>query len=96
MAWSTNRAARLPGDWRTRRQTVKARANGRCQWFTGVVRCDEAGTECDHIVNNDDHSLANLQWLCAPHHHKKTLQEAAEARNKYSRKRGKEQHPGLK
>lgn len=61
-----------------------------------MIRCKEAGTECDHIVNNDDHSLGNLQWLCAPHHHAKTLQEAAEARNKYSRKRSKDQHPGLK
>lgn len=96
MVWKTNRAARLPGDWRTRRLAVKARAGGQCQWFTGPSRCQEPGSECDHVVNNDDHSLGNLQWLCAPHHHQKTLREAADARNKYSRKRGKEQHPGLK
>lgn len=96
MAWQTNRAARLPSDWRTRRLEVKARANGQCQWITEGVRCKDQGTECDHIVNNDDHSLSNLQWLCAPHHHQKTLQEAATARALRSRYRPKQQHPGLK
>lgn len=95
MTWNTNRAARLPGNWKTLRLQVKARANGQCQWLTDDVRCSEAGQECDHIINNDDHSLSNLQWLCSPHHHEKTLSEAAAAKVKRSRYREPMQHPGM-
>lgn len=95
MPWQTNRAARLPGNWKSLRLQVKARASDQCQWITEGVRCTDAGQECDHIINNDDHSLGNLQWLCASHHREKTLSEAAAARAKRSRYREPMRHPGM-
>lgn len=34
--------------------------------------CTGKGSECDHIKQGDDHSLANLQWLSGPCHARKT------------------------
>ena len=54
--------------------------------------CDGIGTDCDHIGDRRDHSLANLQWLSGPCHKAKTQREAQEARPK--RQREPEPHPG--
>lgn len=56
--------------------------------------CDGVGAECDHVIPNDDHSLANLQWLSAVCHRAKTLREAQTARGIIGRSRPSEQHPG--
>lgn len=97
MAWSTSdRRARLPADWPHLRQATKARARGICEWVDQDGRCTEQGTDCDHVVQGDDHSLANLQWLCGPHHDEKTRNENA-ARNRQTaalRRKPTEPHPG--
>jgi 5-methylcytosine-specific restriction protein A len=70
----STRRSRLPGDWERRRRSVLARDE--------ICRiCNDAlATEVDHIVPGDDHSLANLQGVCARCHAAKTRAEAAEAR----------------
>ena len=73
---SSTRGSRLPFDWHTRRTRVRDRAGGQCEHTDNGVRCTRPGTDCDHITAGDDHSLTNLQWLCAPHHKQKTQQEA--------------------
>lgn len=80
LAWeSSDRASRLPKDWAQRRALVAARADGRCEaQLRDGSRCSAFGTDCDHVVHGDDHSLANLQWLCPWHHKRKTAREAAE------------------
>ena len=99
--WSgSDRKARLPADWEERRTTIRDRAGGRCQaTMRDSTRCVETGTDCDHIVHGDDHSLKNLQWLCAWHHRKKTAREALEARRFIripSARKPRETHPGLR
>ena len=95
MPWATStRRQRLPIDWPTRRRAVKARAHGHCQAPVHVDGCDGIGTQCDHIVNNDDHSLTNLQWLSKACHTAKTQREAAQA--KPSRRRQHEPNPGMR
>ena len=89
---SSNRRAELPPDWSRRRQAVKARAGGRCEAERHVPECDGIGTDCDHVGDAHDHSLANLQWLSSPCHKAKTQREAQEARPK--RQREPEPHPG--
>lgn len=96
--WQTSdRRHRLPADWPVRRSAVKARAHGRCEALVHEPECDGIGTQCDHVIPNDDHSLANLQWLSDPCHLAKTLREAAAAsaaaRARATRPR--EQAPGL-
>lgn len=91
----SNRASRLPPDWKKRRAAVAARAGYYCEAIVGGERCRALGAECDHITPGDDHSLENLAWLCQAHHKAKTQTEAVAARKaKYSRKRPEEPHPG--
>ena len=79
--WGTStRRQRLPPDWATRRAKVKQRAAGMCEAQVHVPTCDGIGNECDHINNNDNHALTNLQWLSAACHKAKTLQEAQTSR----------------
>lgn len=97
MAWTTSdRRTRLPDDWPVRRGRVKSRAKDRCEARTHARGCDGIGTECDHIIANDDHSLANLQWLSAPCHKAKTTADNAAARRarEAMRVRPSEAHPG--
>jgi 5-methylcytosine-specific restriction endonuclease McrA len=97
MPWDTStRASRLPSDWSQRRADTRDRAGGICQWVESGVRCTAPGRECDHIHPGDDHSPANLQWLCSPHHRLKTKRESAAARWKYREHRPAERHPGLR
>jgi 5-methylcytosine-specific restriction protein A len=88
MSWNTSdRRARLPRNWAKLREQVKRRAGGLCQAKQHEPDCSGAGNECDHVINNDDHSLTNLQWLSGPCHRARTLQQATEARARRSRKR---------
>lgn len=76
-AWATStRRSRLPKDWAKIRRRVLARDGHRCQWSG----CMAEAAEVDHVVRGDDHSLANLQALCRPHHQEKTQSESAQAR----------------
>lgn len=85
----SDRAARLPKDWPSRRRRVLARDGYRCR------KCGGHASEVDHIIPDDDHSLPNLQSLCTPCHKAKTSAEAAAARTRYQRRRPVEQHPGM-
>lgn len=67
----TNRSERLPKDWQTRRRIVLNRNQGICV----ATDCQEDATDVDHIRRGDDHSLTNLQGLCASHHATKTAYE---------------------
>lgn len=88
----STRRSRLPSDWSQRRQTVKERANGRCQAESHAPQCDGIGNECDHRDGTDDHNIDNLQWLSTPCHAAKTQREAQAGKPK--RTRTPEQHPG--
>lgn len=97
MSWETStRRSRLPADWPKRRQRTKTRAKGMCEAQVHEPECDGIGSECDHIIAGDDHSLSNLQYLSGPCHAAKTQVEAqAAARTKrQARMLPQEQHPG--
>lgn len=82
-AWhGSDRKSRLPVDWERLRKVVLQRCGMRCQWVEDGFRCHNTATDVDHIVAGDDHSLANLQGLCNPHHLIKTAKETNEARAK--------------
>lgn len=98
MAWeSSDRAARLPPDWKQRVNAVWKRDEGRCVWKlpkTGV-RCPRKGADVDHIRNDDNHDLRNLRLLCKTHHQQKTQREAWFGKNKRKvKKRLEEPSPG--
>jgi len=97
MVWSTSdRKQRLPDDWPQIRAAVKARAKGKCQATNHALKCRGWGSDADHIVPGDDHSMSNLQWLSGPCHWAKTNREAAarSRERKAARYRPTEQHPG--
>ena len=91
MAWATsNRAVRLPSNWRTLRARV-LRRHPECQ--LGYVGCTHTSTQVDHIIHGDDHSSENLQGVCGYCHAVKSSAEGHAA--KPSRRRDTEQHPGV-
>lgn len=93
----SDRASRLPTDWAWRRQIVRDRAHNRCQAEHHAPGCDGIGTDCDHIIQGDDHSLDNLQWLSHACHKAKTEQENAERNHMKAAQRlhPKERPPGM-
>jgi 5-methylcytosine-specific restriction endonuclease McrA len=95
VAWDTDRKARLPSDWKRRRVKVLRRDGYSCQAIEQGRRCGAPANQVDHVIAGDDHSLDNLQSLCASHHAKKSSQEGVAARAKYPNKRPPESHPGL-
>jgi 5-methylcytosine-specific restriction protein A len=98
VSWETSdRKDRLPENWFKLVAQVKKRAGGRCEWrLKSRARCPRPGTDCDHKNPGDDHSLSNLQWLCAHHHGKKSSAEGRKARadRRALRYRAPEPHPG--
>ncbi|MFI7429266.1 HNH endonuclease [Micromonospora sp. NPDC049836] len=104
MAWDTsNRASRLPANWKQIRERVLRRDNYACQWVKedgSGKKCYEPADEVDHIVPGDNHAMTNLRALCHHHHAKKTGREGTAARvanmrRVDSRYRRTEQHPGM-
>jgi 5-methylcytosine-specific restriction endonuclease McrA len=96
MAWSSSdRAARLPGNWARLRLAVLKRDGYHCQ--IAGPGCTWLATEVDHIVPGDDHGLGNLQAVCTWCHARKTAGEAKRAQAKVQAKgrRPTEQHPGV-
>jgi 5-methylcytosine-specific restriction protein A len=99
VSWDeSDRRERLPDNWPELVVAVKRRAGGQCQWKlpkTGK-RCPRRGTDVDHRVPGDDHSMSNLQLLCPHHHGMKSSAEgrAAKRAKKQSRYRPSEEHPG--
>lgn len=78
---SSDRAARLPRNWSTIRARIIRRDGATCQACYGM-RCGSVRLEVDHIVNNDDHSDANLRTLGHECHAAKTQAEAQAGRVK--------------
>lgn len=92
MNWLTSdRHDRLPDNWPKLVAQTKRRARGRCEAAYHVPECRGVGSQCDHVVQGDDHSPDNLQWLSGPCHAAKTRLD-----NGYSTpvKAPAEQHPG--
>jgi hypothetical protein len=94
--WQTsNRAARLPANWRTEIQpAILERDAYRCRirWDAG---CEGVASQVDHIRAGDDHRPGNLQAACGWCHGKKSSEEGHAARRYFSSKRRLERHPGL-
>lgn len=94
----SDRKSRLPDDWPLLRRIVIERAGGRCEVIKrNGKRCWDDGTDVDHKVAGDDHSLSNLQLLCAWHHARKSSREgnAAQAAQRAVLKYPIETHPGV-
>jgi 5-methylcytosine-specific restriction protein A len=83
---SSDRGDRLPKDWKRLRLRVLARDGHRCR------SCGSPANQCDHIIANDDHDMANLQSLCEPCHKAKTIAERPPSLP--PRRRPSERHPG--
>ncbi|UIW13484.1 HNH endonuclease [Arthrobacter phage Amyev] len=98
MAWDTSdRKARLPDDWTTRRVRVLRRDSYKCQARDSLgVLCGAPANQVDHIKPGDDHDYDNLQSLCRWHHARKSSAEGAAARRPRPRQRREpEPHPGM-
>lgn len=97
MAWETSdRASRLPDDWKQRVAQVWKRDKGRCRWvLPSGARCPRPGRDVDHRDNDDNHDLRNLRLLCGTHHDRKTQREARFGRTRPKvKKRPAERQPG--
>lgn len=90
----SNRARRLPPNWRRIRAQILAR-DPVCK-ICGV----RPSAFCDHIVAKaDDHSETGLQGVCGPCHDQKSSREgnaAQKANPRPGRARPPEPHPGIK
>lgn len=99
MGWETSdRRSRLPSNWASELvPAVKRRAAGQCEWRLprSGKRCPRPGSDVDHVINNDDHSLRNLRLLCEHHHDAKSAREGVWGRRKKKSGRPAEAHPGL-
>lgn len=103
-SWHTsNRKQRLPPNWGSLRKKTLERDGYRCCAQTSSGRCPSVATDVDHRRRGDDHSMSNLQSLCADHHKQKTSREghlAYMAQRRAQQKRierefgNREQHPG--
>lgn len=77
----SDRKSRLPDDWPLLRQIVIERAGGRCEVVKrNGKRCWDKGTDVDHKVAGDDHSIQNLQLICEWHHKRKSSREGNAAK----------------
>lgn len=93
----SDRKARLPHDWQTRRIRVLRRDGYACQerLSTGEP-CLAPASDVDHVTPGDDHSLDNLRALCRWHHARKSSAEGhAAQRPRPTRTRPPEAHPGM-
>lgn len=91
----STRKERLPRDWPDIRRKVLARDRARCQHRKhedGPI-CGKIGNQVDHIKRGDDHSMSNLQVLCAEHHATKSAREGGQSYTPL--RRPPEQHPAL-
>lgn len=90
----SGRVKRLPPGWRKIRARILTR-DPICK-ICGV----RPSAFCDHIIAMaDDHSETGLQGVCGPCHDQKSSREgqaAAAAKDRPTRKRPAEQHPGLR
>jgi len=86
-----------PVDWLARVEYVKARDVTCRRVENGKICQSTQGLEVHHAGAPDDHDVASLILLCHRHHAWETGQQIAESRerNRISRKRPAERHPGL-
>lgn len=103
------RTAPRPKGWKKIRAQVIERDGGRCTWVASIEgggswrnwahiqRCTSVGTDVDHMGEPDDHRIDMLRLLCAPHHGKRSSEQANAAKNirQAQRTRAKPRHPGL-
>jgi 5-methylcytosine-specific restriction enzyme A len=97
------RKSQLPKNWQQIRLKVLERDGYRCRGILpdgrGTV-CGRYANQCDHIDQSrgDDHTLDNLQSLCASCHARKWGKEGAAntPQVKYPMNRKPGLHPGLK
>lgn len=86
MAWGkkSGRTHPLPSDWRRIRAAVLQRDGYRCTHIRGDndQRCPDRATDVDHIGDDNNHTLDNLQSLCRFHHARKTSSETAKKHRK--------------
>lgn len=98
MPWSTSdRASRLPDNWKTKvHPDILIRDGHRCK-IKGPG-CQVVATEVDHIKRGDNHAYSNLQAACERCHAKKSAREGNEvkARMRALRFRPEGKHPGLR
>lgn len=75
----SGRLRSLPRGWHRIRRVVLERDGFRCCWVRGDtgLMCGAFATDVDHIGDDSDHSLGNLQSLCRFHHARKTSCETA-------------------
>lgn len=91
--WNPKRT--LPRDWKARKRRVFETKGRVCALqFDGV--CVGYATEVDHVDDNDDHRIENLQPVCCDCHDVKTREQAASAaRSKANLLHPREEkHPG--
>jgi 5-methylcytosine-specific restriction protein A len=93
---SSDRKSRLPSNWSSLRRRVLSRDHKVCQ--LKYKDCIRKATEVDHIVAGDDHSMDNLQAVCAWCHKLKSSMEGHKAKSvlRRLRKRPVEPHPGVR
>ncbi|QOI66988.1 HNH endonuclease [Microbacterium phage GardenState] len=99
MAWeNSDRKARLPYDWQTRRIRVLRRDSYRCQARDSLGHlCGAPANQVDHVIPGDDHDEDNLQALCRWHHDRKSSAEGNAAKKpRPSRRREPEKHPAFR
>lgn len=98
MSWEgSDRRQHFPDDWEQRRQAVFARDGHRC------VLCGAPAEEVDHVGDRDDHRIEMLRSVCKPCHGTRSGRQGATARwakpgarQKATRRRPPEPHPGLR
>lgn len=88
----STRRARLPRGWTRLRLAVLERDGYVCQLSYPYI-CVRTATQVDHVVNNDDHSISNLQAACSPCHGRKSAREGHA--NRVPLRRPPERHPGM-
>lgn len=91
--WNSKRT--LPRDWAARKKRVYQLKGRVCA--LAYEGCAGWSTEVDHIDDNDDHSIDNLQPVCCDCHDVKTRKQsklAARAKADLLHPR-EEKHPGM-
>lgn len=91
---NSDRAGRLPRNWRQIKAAVWKRDGDIC-WWCGRGGAGPGAGDIDHKRPGDDHSLENLGPIHSdPCHKIKTGREASAARWKHKQARPVERHPG--
>lgn len=93
------------------RPAVLARDGHRCTWLEGhddggfptylagsyppADRCNERGSDVDHVGDRHDHGVHNARTLCGWHHARRSGSQGGTAQPRFTTKLPRETHPGL-